>query len=197
MDVSKSKGKRPSFALKSIKAEIILSIISTVVVILIASTLQSFRIEIQKQLITKQAQYQETLNAIDLLHSTNNDLTYLVQFYLNTGDERFLNYYQQTRSMRMGKTPWPENYNTYWIKMTANAEYEESFIEAFSIRERINFLAISDESKNILLKAEYLSNKITNTQLAAISHYQNSQHKLANDLMYNNSYTSAKARFVF
>jgi len=154
-----------------------------------------------------------SVSLADELRQSSDDLTNFARMYIQTGDERFEEYFNQVLKIRNGEAPRPKGYEgIYWDRVIAenNSQYKTKKGEMISLKNRMirlgfteSELALLDESKTRSDELADIENQAFNTMRGL---YNDGTGKyiirgtpdpvLAQALLYGNDYFLAKAAIM-
>lgn len=149
----------------------------------------------------------------DELRQSSDDLTRFARMFVQTGDERFADYFQQVLAIRNGELPIPDDYGSiFWDRViVGQASLDASGDrEAVSFQERMTRLGFTAEEFALLAEAQRLSDELAVIEERAFNavrglyddgsgSYSQSgpvDMDLAQDLLYGEPYLLAKAAIM-
>jgi PAS domain S-box-containing protein len=117
----------------------------------------------------KQHRY-ESLQLVDQVRQSSDDLTRMARSFAATGDERFLEYFEHILSIRVGDAPRPIDYHrVYWDYVTASGDYPRADGLPESIGELMESYGFSGEEFFLLDKAKLASDDLARLEEEAIN----------------------------
>jgi PAS domain S-box-containing protein len=120
----------------------------------------------------KQHRY-ESLQLVDQVRQSSDDLTRMARSFAATGEERFLEYFEHILSIRMGDAPRPIDYHRiYWDYVTASGQYPRADGLPESIGSLMEAYGFSGEEFFLLEKARLASNDLAKLETEAINMVQ-------------------------
>jgi PAS domain S-box-containing protein len=115
-------------------------------------------------------QRSQSLQLVDLVRQTSDDLTRMARTFAATGDERFLDYFEHILSIRAGDAPRPIEYHrVYWDIVSASGEYPRADSEPQSIASLMAEYGFAGEERFLLEQAELASTELAALESEAIS----------------------------
>ena len=107
----------------------------------------------------KQQRY-DSLQLVDLVRQTSDDLTRMARTFAATGDERFLDYFEHILSIRTGDAPRPIDYHrVYWDLVSASGEYPRADGQPEALSAVLERYGFTGEEFFLLEQAEQASNE--------------------------------------
>lgn len=157
-------------------------------------------------------QIQSILLADDLRQSSD-DLTRLARLFVQSGDERFADYFHQVLAIRNGEQPIPGDYGSiFWDRViVGDASLDAGGNgEAISFQDRMARLGFTEEEFALLAEAQRLSDELTVIEERAFNAVRGlyddgtgdysrpgpADLELAQDLLYGEPYLRAKAAIM-
>ncbi|WP_371185861.1 ATP-binding protein [Thalassotalea maritima] len=140
----------------------------------------------------------DVMELTNMVRDTSNKLTRTSRTYVVTGDESYLQYYQEILQYRNGERVRPEHYfSIYWDKR--HTQREESITREKPIAQLIEHLLAKEEHLSILRDAVAHSDALTRIEQQAMALYQ--QDPTANksqaiDMLYGQQYLAAKSQIM-
>jgi PAS domain S-box-containing protein len=112
----------------------------------------------------------ESLQLMDLLRQTSDDLTRMARSYAATGEDRYEEYFEQILAIRSGSAPRPIEYNrVYWDLVTASGRPPRADGEAAPLNDFFERQGFAAEELSLLRRAEAESNKLALIETRAIN----------------------------
>ena len=112
----------------------------------------------------------ESLQLMDMLRQTSDDLTRMARSYAATGEDRFEEYFEQILSIRSGSAPRPIEYNrVYWDLVTASGRPPRADGEAVALTELFERQGFAAEELSLLRQAEAESNRLASIETRAMN----------------------------
>jgi PAS domain S-box-containing protein len=112
----------------------------------------------------------QSLQLVDVVRQTSDDLTRMARTFAATGDERFLDYFEHILSIRAGDAPRPIDYHrVYWDIVSASGQYPRADGEPQSIQSLMEENGFTGEELFLLEQAELASNALAVLETEAIS----------------------------
>jgi len=103
----------------------------------------------------------ESLQLMDQLRQTSDDLTRMARSFATTGEPRFEDYFNQILGIRTGNAPRPLEYNrVYWDLVTASGRQPRASGQPVALTQLFKQQGFSSEEMNRLRKAENESNRL-------------------------------------
>ena len=103
----------------------------------------------------------ESLQVLDMLRQTSDDLTRLARTFAATGDERFLEYFERVQAIRDGDAPRPLEYHRiYWDYVIATGDYPRAVGAPHSINELMKEAGLTGEELSLLERAKAASDNL-------------------------------------
>ena len=117
----------------------------------------------------KQQRY-DSLQLVDLVRQTSDDLTRMARTFAATGDERFLDYFEHILSIRKGDAPRPIDYHrVYWDLVSASGDYPRADGQPEAISAVMERYGFTGEELFLMEQAERASNELAVLESEAIS----------------------------
>lgn len=156
----------------------------------------------------------ESILLADELRQSSDDLTKFARMFVQTGDERFMEYFQKVLAIRNGKVHRPDGYEgIFWDHVAAGNDdlLTTGSGETISFQDRMVLLGFSEKEFSLLAEAQKRSDaltKIENRAFGAIRglYYDEAtgmytlagpkNMKLAQSLLYDMNYLKAKASIM-
>ncbi|NWK56786.1 response regulator [Verrucomicrobiaceae bacterium N1E253] len=153
----------------------------------------------------------ESLQLVDHLRQTSDDLTRMARTYAATGDSRYEEYFNRILAIRRGEAPRPINYSSiYWDYVVATGDKPRSDEKAIALRVLMEDAGFSEDEFQLLRKAQETSNKLSMFEQEAMyavkgifldntgkyTQRGNPDLKLAHSLLYGNDYHKTKASIM-
>jgi len=150
----------------------------------------------------------KSLQLMDLLRQTSDDLTKMARNYALTGEQRFENYFNQILSIRSGMAPRPLEYNrVYWDFVVASGRAPRESGDATSMLDLLEQQGFSGEELSRLRQAEKASSRLAIIEQQAMNAvkgvfrddngeftiFGDTDQQLASELLYGEAYNRAKA----
>lgn len=149
----------------------------------------------------------------DELRQSSDDLTRFARMFVQTGDERFEEYFWRVLAIRNGEVPRPDGYEgIYWdLVIVGNGSLVESGLgEAISLQDRMVRLGFTEAEFNLLAEAQRRSDSLTDIENRAFNAVRGlykdgnetytaagpPDRTLAQDLLHGNEYLRAKASIM-
>ena len=112
----------------------------------------------------------ESLQLIDVLRQTSDDLTRMARSYAATSDSRFETYFDQILDIRSGQASRPLEYNrVYWDLVTASGRKPRAEGEARALSDLFIQQVLSSEELSLLRQSESESNRLALIELEAMN----------------------------
>ena len=112
----------------------------------------------------------QSLQLIDHLRQTSDDLTRMARSYAATGESRFEEYFNEILGIRSGVAPRPLDYNrVYWDLVTASGRPPRANGEAVALNALFEQQGISAEEMSLLRQAERESNRLVSIETRAMN----------------------------
>ena len=148
-----------------------LTIVSFLLGLIIAGSYGLLRyLEINKQISLAEINRNESLRLADILRQTSNDLTRMARTYVVSGEQRYLDYFQQILDIRNGAAPRPNNYHDiYWDYIVATGSKPRPDGDKISFEALMKERAFSQREFNLLRQAKNLSNRLALLENRAIA----------------------------
>jgi PAS domain S-box-containing protein len=123
-----------------------------------------------KEIAEAKRQRYESLQLVDLVRQSSDDLTRMARSFAATGDERFLEYFEHILSIRVGDAPRPIDYHrVYWDYVTASGQYPRADGTPESIGSLMESYGFSGEEFFLLDKAKLASDELAKLEAEAIN----------------------------
>ena len=152
---------------RSVLVLIILMLLASIVGELVMLKMYSENSE--KSFQTKQRR-SESLQLVDMLRQSSDDLTRMARSYVTTGDERFYGYFNRILAIRSGEAPRPLNYQrVYWDHVTASGKLPRADGEPASLGSLMVEHGFSEQELNYIKNAENSSNNLAVLEAEAMS----------------------------
>ena len=105
----------------------------------------------------------ESISLADELRQSSDDLTRFARMYVQTGDERFVEYFERVLAIRNGERLRPEQYEgVYWdLVIHDPGLLDQSPGEAASLQDRMRLLDFSKAEFGLLAQAQKRSDELT------------------------------------
>ena len=105
----------------------------------------------------------KSISLADELRQSSDDLTRFARMYVQTGDERFVDYFDRVLAIRNGERLRPDQYEgVYWDLVIYNPGLlDESSGEAASLQDRMKLLGFSEAEFGLLAQAQKRSDELT------------------------------------
>ncbi len=193
---------------KSVLVLLILMLLASIVGELLMLKLHSENNE--KSFQAKQRR-SESLQLVDMLRQSSDDLTRMARSYVTTGDERFYEYFNRILAIRSGEAPRPLNYQRiYWDYVTATGKLPRADGEPTSLNSLMKEHGFSQRELNYLVSAEKASNGLAVLESGAMNtvkgiHPEENglysvqselERELARQILYGNEYHRWKAQIM-
>ena len=109
----------------------------------------------------------------DQMRQSSDDLTRMARSYINTGDERFIRYFNEILSIRDGKTKRPNNYNSiYWDFVVVNDRSPYGFREPISLKALMEEAGFSKKEFALLRESNFRSNTLARIEERALNAFK-------------------------
>ena len=160
----------------------------------------------------KEHQRYESYLLADELRQSSDDLTKMARLYAATGDEIFLEYFNEIADIRDGHVPRPQNYaRVYWdLVIGQNGARPGEYGEAKALKELMINQGFTLEEFSKLSEAETNSNKLIGLEMVAMNAIKGKfadnlggflrqgepDFELARNIMFGNKYLAAKAEIM-
>jgi PAS domain S-box-containing protein len=152
---------------KSVLVLVILMLLASIIGELFMLKLYSENSE--KSFQTKQRR-SESLQLVDMLRQSSDDLTRMARSYVTTGDERFYGYFNRILAIRSGEAPRPLNYQrVYWDHVTASGKLPRADGKPASLDSLMVEHGFSQQEFNYIKNAEDLSNNLAVLEAQAMN----------------------------
>ena len=156
----------------------------------------------------------ESILLADELRQSSDDLTKFARMFVQSGDERFLQYFQKVLDIRNGKAPRPDGYEgIFWDLVLGGDDQllETASGETTALEDRMRVLGFTEKEFALLAEAQKLSDTLTTIENLAFNavrgrYYDESlgtytiigqkNMELAQTLLYDNNYLKAKASIM-
>ena len=114
--------------------------------------------------------HQESMQLVDMLRQSSDDLTRMARSYVITGEQRFEEYFNTILAIRAGDAPRPLNYERiYWDHVVSSGEKPRADGEAASIQSLMLEHGFSSEEFNLLRSAENASISLATLESRAMN----------------------------
>ena len=148
----------------------------------------------------------------DELRQSSDDLTRMVRTYSQTGDERYVDYFQEILDIRNGKAPRPEKYHSiYWDFVVSPGVPPRSSGAPVPLKTLMKKSGFTDTELDLLATAENESNSLVNLEVQAMNAmvglYKDASgnytvkgrpdSRLARQLLHGEEYHKAKERIMY
>ena len=148
----------------------------------------------------------------DELRQSSDDLTRMVRTYSQTGDERYVDYFQEILDIRNGKSPRPEKYHSiYWDFVVSTGVQTRSSGAPVPLKTLMKKSGFTDTELDLLATAENESNSLVNLEVQAMNAmvglYKDASgnytvkgrpdSRLARRLLHGEEYHKAKERIMY
>ena len=111
----------------------------------------------------------ESLQLVDMIRQSSDDLTKMARTFAVTGDGRYLQYFELILSIRSGDAPRPLDYHrAYWDYVIATGQYPRADGEPQSISSLMETLGFSGEDFQFLESAKTASDQLAVLESTAI-----------------------------
>jgi methyl-accepting chemotaxis protein len=145
---------------------------------------------------TEQSKIDSVLLA-DELRQSSDDLTNLSRLYVQTGDQRYRDYFEEVLAIRSGESARPQGYEgVYWDFVLADPSYAVPDGEVKSLTDRMRELDFSDTEFNLLRSAQKRSDELAEIESDAFAAVQAGEPEIAAELVGNEEYFRAKAAIM-
>ena len=122
----------------------------------------------QQQVAESEHRRFESYRLANELHNSSNDLTRFARLFVQTGDERFAQYFQEVLGIRHGLKPRPKGYDlVYWDFVLATGDHASEFGAAISLQDRMIAQGFSAQEFRQLNHAQQLSDELANLEAEA------------------------------
>ena len=153
----------------------------------------------------------DSLRLMDELRQSSDDLTRMARTYAATGDQRFVDYFNQILDIRSGKAPRPLQYGrVYWDLVIASGSAPRAAGDPIALTDLLSQLGLAGEELTLLRQAEGESDRLAliedRAMNAMIGRYADSDGHytvvgepdptLAIQLLYGNEYHRSKAAIM-
>ncbi len=186
---------------------------TTIMALVLVSMTQAFVIMRNSEQVTQteKTRYNSYLLA-DELRQTSDDLTRMVRTYSQTGDNRYIDYFEEILDIRNGIAPRPEKYhNIYWDYVISTGTPPRASTTPVALRELIEEAGFTNDELDLLEIAESTSNALVSLEIKAMNamlglykdasgNYTvrgNPDPALARRLLYSNEYHQAKEQVMY
>ena len=93
----------------------------------------------------------ESLRLMDSLRQSSDDLTVMARTYAATGDQRFVDYFNQILDIRSGKAPRPLQYDrVYWDLVIANGSPPRAAGEPVALNDLLSQQGLAGDELTLL-----------------------------------------------
>jgi PAS domain S-box-containing protein len=158
----KQQGER-----KSVLIAVILMLLASLVAELWVQKLIS---DTDKEITAAEQYRSNSLQIVDLLRQTSDDLTKMARTFVATGDERYLQYFESILAIREGDAPRPLDYHRiYWDYVIASGDYPRADGDPQSIISVLEYAGFSGEELTLLERAKESSNRLAELESKAIN----------------------------
>jgi len=111
----------------------------------------------------------DSLQLVDMIRQSSDDLTKMARTFAATGDGRYLQYFELILSIRSGDAPRPIDYHrVYWDYVIATGQYPRADGEPQSISSLMETLGFSGEEFQLLESANIASDQLAVLESTAI-----------------------------
>lgn len=159
-----------------------------------------------QEIISEEEHYQSYVIA-DRLRQRSDDLTAMARLYVNTGEKKYRNYYNEIMAIRNGAAPRPLKYDESYWDLIITHKITPNYMPAQSLAERMLEHHFTLKEYALLLDAENKSYSLAQTETKAMNaiegKYEDKQgnyttpgkpnQQLAQQLLFNEEYMEAKA----
>lgn len=149
----------------------------------------------------------------DEMRQSSDDLTRFARMFVQTGDERFLDYFAQILAIRHGDRPRPDGYEgIYWDRIIVEGQSDQAGVGgvAMSFQDRMTLLQFTTEEFDLLAEAQRRSDALTSIEYLAFNAMRGlyddglgnfrrpgpAEPRLAQLLLYGPDYLEAKAAIM-
>ncbi len=161
-------------------------------------------IQSNEKIQTLESEKSQALSVIDRVQQSSEDLTKMVRAYVSTGDDRFINYFNDILAIRAGKMERPRNYDsTFWAETMATGRKHQSVGQKESLTDILSKSHFSPFEEVLIQKALSTSNELADIENAAIKQAKTlfalgntQQLSSALDPLYGTSYFSIKSEIM-
>ncbi len=137
-----------------------------------------------------------SMQLIDELRESSEDLTWAARGYLTTGEQRYYDLYQTILDIRNGKTARPEDYlNFYWNTISSSKDKATlKLLPAQSLRSRVQEAGFTQTELEKIYSAEDASNLLAKTELNAFATVRGAppSRAIGRGLLFDEGYNSTK-----
>lgn len=173
-------------------------------VVLMIVCLFFYYVRSEKQIDAANEQRYATRLISDQLRQSSDDLTRMVRSYAVTGNQAYLQHFQDIIAIRDGKLPRPANYNDiYWDYVTADVLQKHSPAgQAQPLIELMTQAGFTPNELKTLTEAKIESDKLTEVEFRAIKLVQSAApndknaFKQAQELVFGREYLLQKAKIM-
>lgn len=162
-----------------------------------------------QEIISEEERYQSYIIA-DRLRQRSDDLTAMARLYVNTGEKKYRNYYNEILAIRNGAAPRPLKYDESYWDLIITHKIIPNYMQAQSLAERMLEHHFTLKEFALLLEAKNKSNSLAQTETKAMNtlegKYEDEQgnytipgkpnQQRAQHLLFNAKYMEAKAQVM-
>ncbi len=124
----------------------------------------------QRAMVAASQQHFDSEHTADELRDSSNQLTQMARLYVDTGDRRYLGYYNDILAIRNGQAPRPPEYGSvYWDLVMAGRHHHPSGGQTQSFVSRLVALGFSADEFALLREAQQQSDDLVNLEREAFA----------------------------